>query len=328
MSLNHPYRTLQVPSDAAFELKPSPGKGWGVFARRRIERGATILREKPLFVIQKPHQAIMGVDVRAAVQQLAPSEKQQFLNLRDNGSRPFTRLTNALAENSFAVSVDPPAHGLFLLHSRFNHSCIPNCKIPTTSGAKEMIESFAIRDIAAGEEITICYNTDFECRVRYERHQVLRFVCDCKACLIDSPFQKLSDMRRTLIRGLQYLTRGVDVNGQRQGSVSSIIIDSKLKKAAENFSIPLSSRLIYDLLVMVLLEEEGLLDDFMVKRFNPGIVQTSAWFMTESNARIARLAMTQKTWLEKFCMASRLYGREDVADPTIAEGFRMLSLQP
>jgi hypothetical protein len=57
------------------EMKPSPGKGWGAFATRRIERGAMILREKPLFVIRKPHEEITEEDVWAAFQQLIPSEK-------------------------------------------------------------------------------------------------------------------------------------------------------------------------------------------------------------------------------------------------------------
>ncbi len=34
--------------------------------------------------------------------------------------------------------------------------------------------------------------------------------------------------------------------------------------------------------------------------------------------------MTQKTWLEKFCMAFRLYGQAEVADHTAAELLRML----
>lgn len=182
-----------------------------------------------------------------------------------------------------------------------------------------------------GEEITFCYNPDFECSNRYERHQTLRFACDCKACLPETPFQQLSDMRRTFMRGLQYLTLGVDLNGQRQVSTSPIIVDSNLKKAAEDFRIPLSARLIYDLLGMFLLEEEGLLDDFMVERIYPGIMNIASFFQTESIASIARLAMTQKTLLEKFCMALRLYGRADVADHAVAEMLRMrkgLSIEP
>jgi SET domain-containing protein len=64
-----------VPSDAPFELKPSPRKGWGAFAIRRIERGAMILKEKPLFVIRKPHKEITEEDIWAVFQQLILSEK-------------------------------------------------------------------------------------------------------------------------------------------------------------------------------------------------------------------------------------------------------------
>jgi hypothetical protein len=140
----------------------------------------------------------------------------------------------AFAENSFALSDNPLKHGLFLIHSRLNHSCIPNCNVPSTKG--EIIASFATKDIAAGEKITFCYNTEFECSTRGGRHQVLRFTCECKACLPGTLFQHLSDTRRTLIRGLQYLTFGRDLNGQRQGSESPIIIDSQLKKAAEDLA--------------------------------------------------------------------------------------------
>lgn len=262
-------------------------------------------------------------------QQLTPGEKQQFLYLRDNGSRRFTYMTQACAQNSFAISSgvvsrasNHPVHGLFLLHSRFNHSCIPNSEVPITG--KEIVTSFAVRDIVVGEEITICYNTDFACRVRYERHQALRFVCDCKACATDNPFQPLSDLRRRMIRVLQYLTLGVDIGGQRPGSVMAITVEPQLRKAAENFRIPLSARLIYDLLVVCLLEEEGPLDDFMVQRVQPGILRPTRWFQTENNAQIARHAIEQGSGQEKLGVASQLYGRGDVADYATAETLLML----
>lgn len=321
------YRNLRVPSDAPFELRPSPGKGWGAFATRRIKRGATILREKPLFVVQKAHVSITEEDIRTAFQHLAPVAKQQFLHLRDNADAPFQYMENAFAENSFAVNrigscgTKLPAHGLFVLHSRFNHSCMPNSKIPDTNN--ETFASFATQDIIPGEEITFCYNPDFECRNRHERHELLRFACDCKACLPGTPFQQLSDMRRTMIRGLQYLTLGTDLDGKQQDSTSSIIVDPKLKKAAENFRLPLSSRLIYDLLTFCLLDEEGLLDDFMFERINPGLMQTVGVFQTESNARIAKLAMAQKTGLGKLSMALKLDGRTDIADHDFGKLLRM-----
>lgn len=217
----------------------------GAFATRRIMKGAIILEEKPFFIIRKPHQAILDEDIWSAFQKLVPSGKRQFLDLRDNGSRPFICMSDAFAENSFAITSSVLsgtygrlAHGLFLLHSRFNHSCIPNSKLPDTG--KEIVTSFATRDIAEGEEITFCCNSDFECRTMRDRHQQLRFNCNCKACYTGTPFQQLSDMRRILIRGLQYLTHGIDIDGQRHLSASPIILDSSLKHAAEEFNISLS----------------------------------------------------------------------------------------
>jgi hypothetical protein len=131
-------------------------------------------------------------------------------------------------------------------------------------------------------------------------------------------------MRRTLIRGLQYLTLGSDLIGQKDDPASPIIFDAVLKKEAESYSIPLSARLIYNVLTVFLIEEEGLLDDFMLERMKPGILKIATLFETETNATIALLAMAQKTWLEKLCMALRLYGRGDKGDHAIAVGLRML----
>jgi hypothetical protein len=108
------------------------------------------------------------------------------------------------------------------------------------------------------------------------------------------------------------------LDGQRQGSESPIIIDSQLKKAAEDLAIPVSARLVYNILVMFLLDEEELMNDFMIGRMYPGILILSTLFKTEGNARLAMLAMEQKTWLEKLCVAFRLWGRGDVADYGIA----------
>lgn len=264
-----------------------------------------------------------------AFQQLEPTRKKQFLCLRDNSSRYFKSMNEAFAENSFQAGIPdvtgsqsnkPPAHGLYLLLSRFNHSCIPNSKIPTTN--ENAIACFATKDIAAGEEITFCYNTDFECRTRHERHEALRFVCHCRTCSSSSRFT--SDLRRRFIRGLQYLTHGVDIDGQRQRSGASVIANHELKEAAENGSIPLSSRLIYNVLVMVLIEKEGLLDDFMLERMRPSVFGMAAFFTTRSNIRIVRLMLEQGSWSDKLFMAFNLYGRKDASDHDFAGRIRAL----
>ncbi|KAJ6035733.1 SET domain-containing protein [Penicillium herquei] len=315
------YCRLQIPNDAPFELKPSPGKGWGAFATRQIVSGCLILREEPLFVIRGHHTEITDQHIAIALERLPPIQQAQFLLLRHNASQRFSSLNDVLAENSFNIANadhnEHSAHGLFPLHSRFNHSCIPNCKIPKITG--EIISSFATMDIAIGEEITFCYETDFEGRVSKERHEALRFVCDCKACLPGTAFQNLSDIRRRLIRGLQYLLLGVDLDGLRQNSHNAIIVDSNLKNMAEKFNIPLSSRLVYNLLTMFLLEEEGLLDEFMVKRLGRSLIPTARFFESEWNSKVAWLALSQDTWLEKLVVGLRLYGFKDTGDYKISQ---------
>jgi hypothetical protein len=238
----------------------------------------------------------------------------------------FRSFNEAFAENSFGIVTsdpkNPPAHGLFLLHSRLNHSCTPNSKIPVPSG--QTISAFATRDIDAGEEITFCYNIDFECRTRYERHQALRFACNCMACLTGTPFQQLSDIRRRLIRGLQYLTHGVDLNAQIQSPCSPIIVDYGLRDAAETFCIPISSRRVFTLLTIFLIEEEGLLDDLMVERLNPSLIGTISLFKSTSNQSIATLALSQESWLKKLLVGLQLYGRKDAADHEVTLALRQL----
>lgn len=310
------YRSLQLPRDAPFELKLSPGKGWGAFATKRIERGSLILKERALLVVKDSSPDVMEVSIFDAFFQLSPDERTQF-NLLLN-SKQFTSLLNMLAENSFSADV-PPAHGLFPLCSRFNHSCIPNARSPTARA--DVTELYATKDIEAGEEIYFCYHPDLKSNTRPERQAYLGFVCNCKACLPGTSFQQLSDIRRRMIRGLQYILRGVDLDGKRQISQSPIITDPKLKAAAKTHGIPVASRLVLHLLRVFLLEEEGLLDDWEVKILEPGVVNPIFLFQSEHNRRIGKLALSQDTWLKKLQVVFGLYGRKDPADLAVFPTF-------
>jgi hypothetical protein len=132
-------------------------------------------------------------------------------------------------------------------------------------------------------------------------------------------------MRRTLIRGLYYLVLGHDLNEKEKECASPIIADSELRIRAERFGIPLSSRLIYNVLSALLLQQEGLLDDFLLDRFNLGIPSMVATFATASNILVAQHIMAQKIWLERFCIAFRLYECEDEADQEMLEELRLLN---
>ncbi|KAF3896745.1 SET domain [Trichophyton interdigitale] len=319
MPAPHLYTKLKLPENAPFELKPSPGKGWGIFAKRDIKKGDLVLSEKPLFVIKSSSPTATELAVLAAFQKLKPEDKKQFLCLRNNGSARYPSMTHAFIDNNMTVSRivatrpgDNPACGMFILQPRFNHSCTANCKAPFNG--MEAICTYAVRDIAAGEELTLNYDARVTFFPPRERHASLGFVCDCPACDIGTPFQELSQIRRTLIRGLMYLQDGEDVDRRRHPAWRSIIICPRLKKMAEDFKVGLTSRFIYQILLLFLMEEEGLLDSFTLKALRRKLEATVRLFRTERNARIARLAMRRKSWLRKFVTAWRLYGREDAGD--------------
>lgn len=312
------YRSLALPAHAPFELKPSPGKGWGVFATRPIEQGTVIFTEKPLFVIPESPDRVTREDVSAAFQKLSARGKKQFRLIRDNAVGPSAPMLKVFHDSCFAID-EPDGYyfknssGFSILRSLLNHSCVPNSKIDPS---EKKVEAFAVKDIKAGEEITLCYNQNDIFLKRHERLQTLGFACSCKACLIVDPLeQQLSDMRRTLIRGLYSLILGIDLNSRQQNTKSLIIPDRNLRRAAEQFHIPLSKSFVHLLLMSTLLEQEGILEIAVHGQYNGMVMQIMcACFKTQSNAKVANLAMKQETWLERLRVAWKLYGKPDMGD--------------
>lgn len=325
MLKDHPaYRSLPLPSNAPFKLGPSPGRNWGAFATMNISVGTRVLSEKPLFVIHKPHEFITEHDVRDALQKLTINDRKQFKQIQlESGTPPFV-LQDTFAENCFCLPKAGHAYGLFPLMSRFNHSCVPNAKIPKTHMGQETISIYAVRDIKAGEEITFCYNPDFEGRRTVQRHMALRFKCDCVACLPGTRFHQLSELRRNLIRGLLFLTRGADPPTMEDMQSSPIITDLKMRREAAEFAIPLTSRFVYGLLTMCLLEDEGLLDHLMRGRIEAVIASQVKWFDTPENKRLAEAAMKTQSVRRRLEIALPMWGKPDIADKVLPDVLRTL----
>ncbi|KAJ5097450.1 hypothetical protein N7456_008171 [Penicillium angulare] len=318
MPEDHLYRYLEIPKGVPIELKSSPGKGWGAFATKRIKQETLVLTENPLFVIRRPMAEITEEVMIAHYRRLSDHQKSQFLLLsaEDAMSKVFFHITRGPNE--------PETWGVFILQSRFNHSCAPNSKTPPTG--TDVVARFAIREIAKGEEITACYDPDARFRTMKERHKFLGWICSCSVCRSDPLSQQLSDMRRRLIRGLHYLLMGSDIDGQRQSGRSPIIMDPKLKDEAETFNIPLSSILFYEVLTMFLLEEEGLMDYFVLDFLLPILNKTAKMFKSERNSRIAQFIVKRNTALERLQVGFRFYGQKDATDPYVTELVEALPL--
>jgi hypothetical protein len=176
-----------------------------------------------------------------------------------------------------------------------------------------------MKDIAVGEEITSCYIPDSESLTRLERQEQLPFECRCKASEVGTTYQRASDMRQRLIRGLLYLTSGG--TNALDDRADWVIADPVLKDWAENFEISVASRIIYYYLTAFLLEEGGLMDEWWLESIE---LDLSGCIMLSDRTSFAilDLAAAQATWWTRLCVVCHVWGRKDVMDRVLAARLR------
>ena len=200
-----------------YEIKPSLGKGLGVFAVQDIERGTRITCEEPL--IHLPGGDIF--EVMAAFAKLPPDRRAVFLSLH---CRPLGGIIDkkremllkahplmSLRAAALTVPIEEQLQ-VMAIHetncfeakegsvicveaSRINHSCLPNVQTcwNVTIGAETV---HAVKNIAKGEEIFTTYIP--RCEARAQRGQRLvryGFKCSCSACEASTVFGKESERR-------------------------------------------------------------------------------------------------------------------------------------
>jgi hypothetical protein len=112
---------------STLHIKPSPGKGKGVFTTEAIEAG-TLIEIAPVIVM--PEKDCKLID---------ESFLYNYYFLWNNQNK------------NYAICL---GYG-----SIYNHSYTPNCVYETYYG-DEVIHFITLKDIAAGEELTVNYNHD------------------------------------------------------------------------------------------------------------------------------------------------------------------------
>jgi hypothetical protein len=189
-------------------VKPSPGKGLGVFASHALEVGSIIMREGPILRIP-PSKYDKGAGypisevtelVRREYEKLSPHEQMEVTALtyqahpaeikRQGGDvLGFIFRTNAYNTGSGV--------GLFPRIARINHSCRPNAAYYWNEKLQKRIV-YVIREIAEGEEIFVSFISLLQ--TRKERQKILDpygFTCTCHACALPATNLTISDKRRT-----------------------------------------------------------------------------------------------------------------------------------
>ncbi|KAJ8122048.1 hypothetical protein ONZ43_g1656 [Nemania bipapillata] len=141
----------------------------------------------------------MQANVASMLKTLTKERQRQFLSLHNNfpGRNAFAGIVKT---NALPCGPGADSGGIYLEICLINHSCIPNCHNSWNSETQQET-IHAIRDILAGEEITISYETG---ALTASRHEHLRknfgFDCHCDLCSLPLEELQASDHRRRQIK--------------------------------------------------------------------------------------------------------------------------------
>lgn len=172
-------------------MRPSPGRGLGIFAAREIPRGTRIIDEAPLFtldpggLVQGHGFAFDGIAeaVDRAFASLNATARAAYLSCpehRDPGGGDAAYSREALIFRTNGFTMAGGVVGIFPRIAKLNHSCRPNA-VSVSVGGRRVI--WAGRDVAAGEEVTITYAPlTQDTGARRARLAQWGFRCDCQAC--------------------------------------------------------------------------------------------------------------------------------------------------
>jgi hypothetical protein len=142
-------------------MKPSPGKGRGLFAAKGIPKGTHVLVETPLLIVSPPalvpgmgySLSEMAADVEHEYARLSPEQQEEYLScheqrLEGDSQGESGRLMAILRSNAY--NLDDGRVAIYPKVALINHSCQPNVLNADNGGTRVIV---ATRDIQEGEEV-------------------------------------------------------------------------------------------------------------------------------------------------------------------------------
>lgn len=206
------------PGDTIYAVQDVPGKGKGLIATRKIERGTPILCEEPILRFSHVEMDPARVDSKTfmslfirRVEALSPEKRSQLLALSNPfADVPLLNYIGLMIFNGIALDIIVPVRshaphtngpigvvgmedrlksdvglGIFHRASRINHECQSNTHT-SWNDVDGRYTVHAVRGIAKGEEITMEYLIPYI--PRHGRQAALRetydFACTCRLCTL------------------------------------------------------------------------------------------------------------------------------------------------
>ncbi|KAG5988489.1 hypothetical protein E4U52_006538 [Claviceps spartinae] len=181
-----------------YEIKELSGKGRGLMARVCIPKGTRILVEKPLVIAASQISSVtaMEKDIGNQLRQLSEKKAGQFFCLHNSFRGVLPPFTGTVQTNALACGEGSSTGAVYPTLCLINNACRPNCQ--QTWNQEEKHETIhAIRDIAAGEEITIAYiPSGSSAQRRHYLKEKFGFDCACEMCVLPTADIQASNGRR------------------------------------------------------------------------------------------------------------------------------------
>jgi hypothetical protein len=237
----------------AYTIKPSPGKGLGIFALKDFRPGEVILQDETKMVIYCDRDREPTNDAIAkAFNKLSSEDKSKFMQLHFDSGDDGTKKARIFKQNCFAsFDMDSNAHysRILFIISRANHSCSPNAE--STIHDARLI---AIKKIRKGEEVLIAYVSPYPGPKALRQATIMKdfgFRCECSICALIGKKSALSDARRQILRVLNMRLSGREPDHHHTTTTSNTFHPLKVSLTARD-------RVAYSMLCLGLLEAEGI----------------------------------------------------------------------
>ncbi|GAA5901049.1 SET domain-containing protein [Sporobolomyces salmoneus] len=207
-----------VSGSPGYALVDTPGKGKGLIATEDLEPGSILFAESPLFTLNwdgLPPDGSRDIErVNEKLSTLSKEDREAYDSLRIATSVQRLNEPKPLAIfRTNSSGMDNGETGIWLLGSRFNHSCVPN--MFRGWNEEEGKEYFIVcRNIKKGEELVTSYTLPWD--LKEERDIKLEETwginCSCEACSNSPEAIERSDRARIEISQIfEYFHRDVRV---------------------------------------------------------------------------------------------------------------------
>ncbi|KAF3055351.1 N-lysine methyltransferase SMYD2-B [Trichoderma lentiforme] len=206
-SLSFSLMNKQQEDDMFYESE-IPGKGIGLIAKRLIRKGETVMKRQPSLLVQVETQARTDVHVRDILYGQAMDGMRDLDRSRVMGMTG-SDLGDKIDKNCFRLRINDDENsdsgdhyiGCYPDIARLNHDCRPSLVYAINNFTHSIS---AVRDIDAGEELSISYIRLLSPRAqRLAQLKHWGFSCSCAHCTMSSKDAATSDAHLRAIVGLE-----------------------------------------------------------------------------------------------------------------------------